>query len=69
VALPYGDPVGALAAACGLPGLALPAGSGKAGMPASFQVVAAPFEDATLLDLGEMFQTRTQFHRRHPAIA
>ena len=69
VALPYGDPVGGLAAACGLPGLALPAGTGKAGMPASFQVVAAPFEDATLLDLGEMFQTRTRFHRRHPAIA
>jgi Asp-tRNA(Asn)/Glu-tRNA(Gln) amidotransferase A subunit family amidase len=40
-----------------------------AGMPAGFQIVAAPFEDATLLDLGEMFQTRTQVHRRHPAIA
>jgi aspartyl-tRNA(Asn)/glutamyl-tRNA(Gln) amidotransferase subunit A len=68
-ALPYGDPVGALAGACGLPGLALPAGAGMAGMPAGFQIVAAPFEDATLLDLGEMFQTRTQVHRRHPAIA
>jgi aspartyl-tRNA(Asn)/glutamyl-tRNA(Gln) amidotransferase subunit A len=68
-ALPYGDPVGALAAACGLPGLALPAGTGKAGMPASFQIVAAPFEDATLLDLGEMYQTRTSFNRTHPAIA
>jgi aspartyl-tRNA(Asn)/glutamyl-tRNA(Gln) amidotransferase subunit A len=67
-ALPYGDPVGALAAACGLPGLALPAGKGKAGMPVSFQVVAAPFDDATLLDLGEMFQTRTAFHREVPAI-
>jgi aspartyl-tRNA(Asn)/glutamyl-tRNA(Gln) amidotransferase subunit A len=67
-ALPYGDPVGALAAACGLPGLALPAGTGKAGMPAGFQLVAAPFEDATLLDLGEMFQGRTQHHRRHADI-
>ena len=68
-ALPYGDPVGALAAACGLPGLALPAGRGKAGMPVSFQVVAAPFDDATLLDLGDMYQARTQFHRAHPALA
>jgi len=67
--LPYGDPVGALAAACGLPGLALPAGRGKAGMPVSFQVVAAPFDDATLLDLGDMYQARTQFHRAHPALA
>jgi aspartyl-tRNA(Asn)/glutamyl-tRNA(Gln) amidotransferase subunit A len=69
VALPYGDPVGALGAACGLPGLALPAGTGQAGMPVSFQIVAAPFDDATLLDLGDMYQSRTQFHRRHPAIA
>jgi aspartyl-tRNA(Asn)/glutamyl-tRNA(Gln) amidotransferase subunit A len=69
VALPYGDPVGALGAACGLPGLALPAGTGQAGMPVSFQIVAAPFDDATLLDLGDLYQSRTQFHRRHPAIA
>ena len=68
-ALPYGDPVGAFAAACGLPGLALPSGTGKAGMPAGFQLVAAPFEEAMLLDLGERFQFRTPHHRRHPAIA
>ena len=67
-ALPYGDPMGALAAACGLPGLALPAGTARAGMPAGFQLVAAPFEEATLLDLGEMYQSRTQHHRQHPAI-
>ena len=67
-ALPYGDPVGALAAACGLPGLAMPTGTGRAGMPVSFQIVAAPFEDATLLDLGDMFQSRTRHHRAHPAI-
>lgn len=67
-ALPYSDPMGALAAACGLPGLALPAGVGKAGMPAGFQLVAAPFEEATLLDLGERYQARTTHHRRYPAI-
>ncbi len=64
-ALPYGDPIGALAAACGLPGLALPAGFGKAGMPAGFQLVAAPYDEATLFDLGEAFQTRTKHHRAH----
>jgi aspartyl-tRNA(Asn)/glutamyl-tRNA(Gln) amidotransferase subunit A len=68
-ALPYGDPVGGLSAACGLPGLALPCGAAKAGMPAGLQVVAAPFEEATLLDLGERYQSRTQHHRRHPDIA
>jgi len=68
-ALPYGDPVGGLAAACGLPGLALPAGTGKAGMPAGFQIVGSPFDEATLLDLGELYQSRTRFHRAHPAVA
>ncbi len=69
VALPYGDPVGGLAAACGLPGLALPAGFGKAGMPAGFQIVGSPFDEATLFDLGEAYQARTDHHRRHPGVA
>lgn len=66
-ALPYGDPVGAISAACGLPGLALPAGFGAHRMPCGFQLVAAPFEEATLLDLGERFQKRTPHHLQHPA--
>ncbi len=65
-ALPYGDPVGALSAACGLPGLALPAGFGAARMPCGFQLVAAPFEDAALLALGERFQRESSHHRQHP---
>jgi aspartyl-tRNA(Asn)/glutamyl-tRNA(Gln) amidotransferase subunit A len=68
VSLPYGDPVGALAVACGLPGLALPTGFGKAGMPASFQIVGSPFDEATLFDLGDLYQSRTNHHRNHPAI-
>src|SRR5262245_22406826 len=68
-ALPYGDPVGALAAACGLPGLALPAGPAKDGLPASFQIVGAPFAETTLLDLGDLYQARTTHHRRHPEAA
>lgn len=65
-ALPYGDPVGAISAACGLPGLALPAGFGAARMPCGIQLVAAPFEDAALLALGERFQQRTSHHRQRP---
>ena len=67
-ALPYGDAVGGLAAACGLPGLALPGGFGKADMPVGFQIVGAPFDEATLFDLGEEYQKRTAHHRRHPAL-
>ncbi len=67
-ALPYGDPVGAFSAACGLPGLALPSGTGHAGMPLGFQLVGSPGDDALLLDLGEAFQKRTSFHKAHPAL-
>jgi len=65
-ALPYGDPVGAISAACGLPGLALPAGTGAARMPCGIQLVAAPFDDATLLTWGERYQQRTSHHRQRP---
>jgi aspartyl-tRNA(Asn)/glutamyl-tRNA(Gln) amidotransferase subunit A len=55
-ALPYPDPLGGLAAACGLPGLALPIGPATHGLPASLQIVGAPYDEATLLDLGDLHQ-------------
>jgi aspartyl-tRNA(Asn)/glutamyl-tRNA(Gln) amidotransferase subunit A len=54
----YSDPVGAVGNACGLPAIALPSGLGKDRLPLGFQIVAAPFEEATLLDLGEEFVRR-----------
>jgi aspartyl-tRNA(Asn)/glutamyl-tRNA(Gln) amidotransferase subunit A len=68
-ALPYSDPVGAVGNACGLPALALPCGFGKQHLPIGFQIVGAPFDEATLLDLGDLYQKRTDFHRQRPALA
>ena len=67
--LPYADPVGALGAACGLPSIALPCGFGKDHLPAGFQIMGAPFEEATLLDLGDLYQSRTKHHLSRPTIA
>jgi len=67
--LPYPDPAGAIGNACGLPAIALPCGFGRDRLPAGFQIMAAPWEEATLLDLGEAYQRRTDFHRRRPRIA
>jgi aspartyl-tRNA(Asn)/glutamyl-tRNA(Gln) amidotransferase subunit A len=64
----YTDPVGGLGNTCGLPSLALPSGTGRGGLPLGFQFVAAPFEEALLLDLGEAFQARTKFHTAHPVM-
>ena len=68
-ALPYGDPVGGVGNACGLPSIALPAGFGRAKMPVGFQIVAAPYDEATLLDLGDLYQSRTKFHLERPPLA
>lgn len=64
----YTDPVGAIGNTCGLPAIALPCGFGKARMPVGFQILAAPFEEASLLALGELYQKRTRFHRAHPSL-
>ena len=66
--LPYADPVGAVGNSCGLPSIALPSGLGKAGMPVGFQIMGAPFEESMLLGLGELYQSRTRFHRERPPI-
>jgi aspartyl-tRNA(Asn)/glutamyl-tRNA(Gln) amidotransferase subunit A len=65
-ALPYGDPIGALGATCGLPAIALPCGLGAHDMPVGFQIVGAPWDEALLCDLGEAFQAKTTHHLEHP---
>jgi aspartyl-tRNA(Asn)/glutamyl-tRNA(Gln) amidotransferase subunit A len=67
--LPYSDPVGAIGNACGLPSLALPCGFGRDHMPASLQIMGAPFDEGLLLDLGGLYQTRTQFNRARPPLS
>ena len=66
--LPYADPVGAIGNACGLPAVALPCGSGAHDMPAGFQIMGAPWDEALLLDLGELYQKRTKFHLARPPL-
>jgi len=68
VALPYGDPAGGIGNACGLPSIALPIGFGKASMPASMQIMAAPFEEAMLIEMGELWQSKTKFHLERPPL-
>jgi aspartyl-tRNA(Asn)/glutamyl-tRNA(Gln) amidotransferase subunit A len=66
--LPYPDPVGAVGNACGLPAIALPSGFGKHQLPAGFQIMGSPWDEALLCDLGEAYQGATAFHRQRPAL-
>jgi aspartyl-tRNA(Asn)/glutamyl-tRNA(Gln) amidotransferase subunit A len=68
-ALAYADPVGAIGVGCGLPALALPTGFGRGHLPASLQVMGAPFSEGTLLAIGEAFQDVTSHHVEHATVA
>jgi aspartyl-tRNA(Asn)/glutamyl-tRNA(Gln) amidotransferase subunit A len=49
----------------GLPGLSLPCGLVR-GLPVGFQLLGRPFEEATLLRAGHVYQQRTTHHRLAP---
>ncbi|HEV2677484.1 MAG TPA: amidase [Aliidongia sp.] len=50
----------------GHPTLTLPGGTGIAGLPIAFQLVAGFLDEATLVQAGAAFQGATSWHRRHP---
>ena len=53
----------------GSPALSLPCGFTAAGMPIAVQLVARPFEEATLVAVGHHYQSTTDWHRRRPTQA
>jgi aspartyl-tRNA(Asn)/glutamyl-tRNA(Gln) amidotransferase subunit A len=52
----------------GLPVLCVPGGFSKQGMPISFQLVGAPFEESLLLNIGHRYQQETNWHRCTPPL-
>jgi aspartyl-tRNA(Asn)/glutamyl-tRNA(Gln) amidotransferase subunit A len=52
----------------GLPGLVVPCGFSE-GMPVGLQLIGRPFDEATLLRVGDSYQRVTDWHTRLPALA
>jgi aspartyl-tRNA(Asn)/glutamyl-tRNA(Gln) amidotransferase subunit A len=52
----------------GLPGLSLPCGQTGAGLPIGLQLLAAPWQEETLLRAARMYERETDWHRRVPAM-
>jgi aspartyl-tRNA(Asn)/glutamyl-tRNA(Gln) amidotransferase subunit A len=52
--------------ATGNPALAVPMGSGEAGLPLSLQIVGRPFEDGLVLRAGDAYQGVTGWHEKTP---
>jgi Asp-tRNA(Asn)/Glu-tRNA(Gln) amidotransferase A subunit family amidase len=50
----------------GQPALTIPCGFSKEGLPIGLQVVGRVGQDALVLHAGNVYQSRTDWHRRHP---
>ncbi|MFI3226775.1 MAG: Asp-tRNA(Asn)/Glu-tRNA(Gln) amidotransferase subunit GatA [Clostridia bacterium] len=52
----------------GLPGLVVPCGYSKAGMPIGLQIIGNAFSEKTILSAGAAFQSTTDYHTKKPTL-
>jgi aspartyl-tRNA(Asn)/glutamyl-tRNA(Gln) amidotransferase subunit A len=52
----------------GIPGMSVPCGFSKDGLPIGLQLMASHFNEETLLKLAYNFETATDYHKRKPAL-
>ena len=53
----------------GVPGISVPNGFGVQGLPTGLSFAGRAFDEAKLVTLARLYQARTDWHRRQPAIA
>ena len=52
----------------GIPGISVPCGFTRAGLPIGLQIVAPPFEEEKLLRVARMHERVTEWHKKRPAL-
>jgi aspartyl-tRNA(Asn)/glutamyl-tRNA(Gln) amidotransferase subunit A len=52
----------------GLPGLSIPCGFTRAGLPVGLQIVGRPYQEADLLAIAHVYERGHDWHRRHPQL-
>lgn len=52
----------------GIPGLSMPCGFTKSGLPIGLQLLGAPFEEEKLLRIARMYETATDWHTKRPTV-
>lgn len=65
--LAFSDPIGGMGNLCGLPAISMPCGFTSSHLPIGLQFVGRAYDDAAVLRAGQLFQARTDWHRRRPA--
>jgi aspartyl-tRNA(Asn)/glutamyl-tRNA(Gln) amidotransferase subunit A len=68
-ALSYPDPMGAIGNLCGLPAISVPAGFTDKHLPVAIQFVSKAGDDFATIVAARTWQSKTDWHRRHPRIA
>jgi len=53
----------------GIPGISVPCGFDDAGLPIGLQIIGPAFSEARLLRIARMYEARTDWHTRRPALA
>jgi len=53
---------------CGLPGLSIPAGFSKNGLPIGMQILANQFKEENLFHVGHAFEKATEWHKKKPKV-
>ena len=61
-----GDVMGAIGNGAGLPAVCVPNGFGERGLPTSLQFMGRAYEENAVLAAARAYQSRTDWHRRHP---
>ncbi len=52
----------------GIPGISVPCGFSKSGLPIGMQLLAKPFAEETILKIANAYQRETDFHKQKPTI-
>jgi aspartyl-tRNA(Asn)/glutamyl-tRNA(Gln) amidotransferase subunit A len=55
--------------AAGLPAITIPNGFGEGGLPTGLHLLGRAYEENVLLGVAMAYQTRTEWHRKHPELA
>ena len=66
--LSFADPIGGIGNLCGLPAQSVPCGFTTGGLPIGIQFLGQVLRDDAVIAAAEMYQSRTDWHRKHPPL-
>jgi aspartyl-tRNA(Asn)/glutamyl-tRNA(Gln) amidotransferase subunit A len=66
--LAFADPLGGIGNFCGLPAMSVPSGFTSKNLPIGIQFVGRALDDDAVIAAAALFQSKTNWHRRHPQL-